>query len=152
MDQQASWAPAQATFISEKGNRMASELAKRRLPTFWMLKNKLEAPRVGKSSGLLVGVCLLLSTVLLFPGNAWAQSEPNTDSPAWLASFPSPDKVRADVVASADDAEPEVIEGQAAWVSTRHGNGTIHLFGFSPHFRAWTQQTMHLLFRALFVP
>lgn len=93
---------------------MASGLAKRRLPTFWMLKNKLEAPRIGKSSGLLVGVCLLLSTVLLFPGNARAQSEPTTDSPAYLGSFPSPDKVRADVVASADDAEPEVIEGRVA--------------------------------------
>lgn len=93
---------------------MASGFAKRRLFTFWMLKNKVEAPRIGKRSGLLVGVCLLLSTVLLFPGNAWAQSEPNTDSPAWLASFPSPGKVRADVVASAGDAEPEVIEGRVA--------------------------------------
>lgn len=93
---------------------MASGLAKRRLPMFWMLKNKVEAPRIGGSSGLLVGVCLLLSTVLLLSGNARAQSEPNTDSPAWLAAFPSPDKVRADVVASADDAEPEVIEGRVA--------------------------------------
>ncbi len=45
--------------------------------------------------------------------------------------------------------QPEVIEGRSAWISARHGEGTIHLFGFSPHFRGWTQQTMHLLFRAL---
>jgi hypothetical protein len=45
--------------------------------------------------------------------------------------------------------KPEVVEGRAAWLSVRHGQGTIHLFGFSPHFRAWTQQTMHLLFRAM---
>ncbi|HEY2415506.1 MAG TPA: M14 metallopeptidase family protein [Pirellulaceae bacterium] len=45
--------------------------------------------------------------------------------------------------------QPEVIEGRSAWISARHGDGTIHLFGFSPHFRGWTQQTMHLLFRAL---
>jgi hypothetical protein len=45
--------------------------------------------------------------------------------------------------------QPDVIEGRSAWISARHGEGTIHLFGFSPHFRGWTQQTMHLLFRAL---
>lgn len=44
---------------------------------------------------------------------------------------------------------PEVIEDRAAWINVRHGRGSIHLFGFSPHFRAWTQQTMHLLFRAM---
>lgn len=93
---------------------MALGLARRRLPTFWMLKSKVQTSHVGKGSGLLVGVCLLLSTVLLVPGNAWAQSEPNTNSPAWLASFPAPNKVRADVVASAGDAEPEVIEGRVA--------------------------------------
>jgi hypothetical protein len=45
--------------------------------------------------------------------------------------------------------QPEVIEGRSAWISARYGEGTIHLFGFSPHFRGWTQQTMHLLFRAM---
>jgi len=45
--------------------------------------------------------------------------------------------------------QPEVIEGRSAWISARHGEGSVHLFGFSPHFRGWTQQTMHLLFRAL---
>jgi hypothetical protein len=45
--------------------------------------------------------------------------------------------------------QPEVIEGRSAWLMAPHGEGTIHLLGFSPHFRGWTQQTMHLLFRAL---
>jgi hypothetical protein len=45
--------------------------------------------------------------------------------------------------------QPEVIEGRSAWIMAPHGEGTIHLLGFSPHFRGWTQQTMHLLFRAL---
>jgi hypothetical protein len=45
--------------------------------------------------------------------------------------------------------KPEVIEDRSAWIHVRHGQGSIHLFGFSPHFRAWTQQTMHLLFRAM---
>jgi hypothetical protein len=45
--------------------------------------------------------------------------------------------------------QPEVIEGRSAWVTTKHGQGTVHLIGFSPHFRGWTQQTMHLLFRAM---
>jgi hypothetical protein len=47
--------------------------------------------------------------------------------------------------------KPEVIEGRAAWVTTNIGKGNVHLFGFSPHFRGWTQQTMHLLFRAIFL-
>jgi hypothetical protein len=45
----------------------------------------------------------------------------------------------------------EVIEGQAAWIAAKYGHGDVHLFGFSPHFRGWTQQTMHLLFRAMFL-
>ncbi len=48
--------------------------------------------------------------------------------------------------------KPEVVEGKSAWVVAGHGQGSIHLIGFSPHFRGWTQQTMHLLFRALFIP
>jgi hypothetical protein len=48
--------------------------------------------------------------------------------------------------------QSEVIEGRSAWVAAKHGEGSIHLFGFSPHFRGWTQQTMHLLFRAMLLP
>jgi hypothetical protein len=44
---------------------------------------------------------------------------------------------------------PETIQGQHAWISLQHGQGTVHLFGFRPHYRAWSQTTFHLLFRAM---
>lgn len=45
--------------------------------------------------------------------------------------------------------QPEAIEGKAAWVRCPVGEGAIHLFGFRPHFRSWTQQTFQLLLRAM---
>ncbi|GJQ31100.1 MAG: peptidase [Phycisphaerae bacterium] len=48
-------------------------------------------------------------------------------------------------------ARPEVIEGQAAWVCVPHGKGRVHLFGFQPHFRAWTHGTFQLIHRATFL-
>ena len=45
--------------------------------------------------------------------------------------------------------KPEVIEGQGAWLEVAHGDGSIHLFGFRPQYRGWTQATFHLLFRAI---
>lgn len=48
--------------------------------------------------------------------------------------------------------KPDVIAGQAAWVLARHGEGRVHLFGFRPHYRGWTQATFPLLFRALLLP
>jgi hypothetical protein len=44
---------------------------------------------------------------------------------------------------------PATIEDHAAWVRARHGQGQVHLFGFSPHYRGWSQQTFALLFRAI---
>jgi hypothetical protein len=32
-----------------------------------------------------------------------------------------------------------------------HGKGRLHLFGFQPNQRAWTQGTWSLLFRAVFL-
>lgn len=46
-------------------------------------------------------------------------------------------------------AEPEVIEGRGAWVTARHGEGRLHLFGFRPQYRGWTQATFGLLHRAI---
>jgi hypothetical protein len=43
---------------------------------------------------------------------------------------------------------PEVIQKQAAWVRASHGEGAVHLFGFSPQYRGWSQQAFQLLFRA----
>lgn len=46
---------------------------------------------------------------------------------------------------------PETIEGRSAWVTIPYGSGKVHLFGFRPHYRAWSQATFHLLFRSLFL-
>jgi hypothetical protein len=43
---------------------------------------------------------------------------------------------------------PEALEDRAAWVRVPHGEGAAHLFGFSPHYRGWSQATFQLLFRA----
>ena len=44
--------------------------------------------------------------------------------------------------------KPEVIEGHSAWVTAKYGEGRLHVFGFRPHYRAWSQATFQLLFRA----
>lgn len=55
---------------------------------------------------------VLLSLVLALPMLAHAQSEPTTDSPAYLGAFPSVDRIRADIIASAEGARPEELEGR----------------------------------------
>jgi hypothetical protein len=45
--------------------------------------------------------------------------------------------------------KPEVLQGQPAWLRVQHGRGAVHLFGFQPHYRGWSQQSFQLLFRAL---
>ena len=44
---------------------------------------------------------------------------------------------------------PEVIEDRAAWVVARHGAGRVHLFGFRPQYRGWSQGTFGLVHRAI---
>jgi hypothetical protein len=44
---------------------------------------------------------------------------------------------------------PEAIAGQPAWVRVRHGSGAVHVFGFRPQYRSWSQQAFQLMFRAL---
>jgi hypothetical protein len=46
---------------------------------------------------------------------------------------------------------PEVIAERAAWVRAAHGAGVIHLFGFRPQYRGWSQQAFQLLFRAVLI-
>ena len=45
--------------------------------------------------------------------------------------------------------KPEVIENQGAWIRVGHGAGQVHLFAFRPQYRAWTQATFPLIFRAM---
>ncbi len=44
---------------------------------------------------------------------------------------------------------PETIAGQPAWLRIRHGSGQVHIFGFRPQYRSWSQQAFQLLFRAM---
>lgn len=43
----------------------------------------------------------------------------------------------------------EAIEGQAAWVHASVEAGDVHLFGFRPQYRSWSEAAFPLLFRAL---
>jgi hypothetical protein len=44
---------------------------------------------------------------------------------------------------------PEVVEGRGAWAVARHGAGRVHLFGFRPQYRGWSQATFGLVHRAI---
>jgi hypothetical protein len=46
-------------------------------------------------------------------------------------------------------AKPEAISDQGAWVRVTHGQGAVHLFGFRPQYRGWSQASFQLLFRAI---
>lgn len=46
---------------------------------------------------------------------------------------------------------PQVIQGKDAWLRAEHGLGKVHLFGFRPQYRAWTQATFPLIFRAVLI-
>ncbi len=56
------------------------------------------------------------------------------------------------VLLSGHISSPDVIENKVAWMQASYGEGTVHLFGFSPHYRAWSQGAFHLLMRAVFLP
>lgn len=46
-------------------------------------------------------------------------------------------------------AKPELIAGQAAWVRASVERGRVHLFGFRPQYRGWSEAAFPLVFRAL---
>ena len=44
------------------------------------------------------------------------------------------------------------IAGASAWRRLCIGDGQVHLFGFRPHYRSWSQTTFKALFRAMLLP
>ncbi|MEM7309062.1 MAG: M14 metallopeptidase family protein [Planctomycetota bacterium] len=47
--------------------------------------------------------------------------------------------------------EPERIAERVAWARAEVGDGAVHLFGFRPQYRGWSQQAFQLVLRALFL-
>jgi hypothetical protein len=87
------------------------------------------------------------SVALFFSGsNAWEISKEGQGAGTTLLTY-APTRV----LMSGWINEPEVIEDQGAWVRFAYGEGAVHLFGFRPQYRGWSQATMHLLFRAVFL-
>lgn len=88
------------------------------------------------------------SLALMFAGgSAWRVEErkgaPKSAAPQVLLEYAAERVLYSGWIRS-----PEVIEDRAAWVRLPHGEGAAHVFGFSPHYRGWSQQTFQLLFRA----
>ncbi|MEX1023693.1 MAG: M14 metallopeptidase family protein [Planctomycetota bacterium] len=52
------------------------------------------------------------------------------------------------LLASGWIADPEAIAGTSAWVRARVADGRVHLFGFRPQYRAWSQAAFLLFLRA----
>ena len=48
-------------------------------------------------------------------------------------------------------SSPEVLEGSSAWIEANVGQGPVHLFGFRPQYRGWSQGTFHLIMRAILI-
>jgi len=48
--------------------------------------------------------------------------------------------------------KPETLAASAAWIRFDIGDGQVHLFGFRPQYRSWTQTTFRLLMRAILLP
>jgi len=53
------------------------------------------------------------------------------------------------ILLSGSMQSPETIAGAAAWGRIPVGDGTVHLFGFRPHYRSWSHGSFWLLFRAV---
>jgi hypothetical protein len=74
------------------------------------------------------------------------------------ALVPKDDKRKVDVLlryaptrllSSGWIAKPETLANHAAWLRVTYGKGAVHLFGFRPQYRGWSQDVFQLVFRAL---
>ena len=103
------------------------------------------------------------SLAVFFSGSsAWEVEEKDykewkkSRDPAGGGSDDAPEPIRAllryaptRVLLSGFLSRPEVIAGKPAWLRVEHGQGRIHLFGFRPQYRGWSQGSFQLLFRAM---
>jgi len=90
---------------------------------------------------------------------AFAEAPPGADEAeeeGFLAPAPAAPEVEAllryapsHVLLSGWIEGPGVLADRPAWLRVRHGAGRVHLFGFRPQYRGWSQQAFQLLFRAL---
>jgi hypothetical protein len=94
------------------------------------------------------------SIPMMFAGSrAWSIDKPSKDAEPKaervdaLLQFPARNLLYAGYLEGAD-----VIAEHNAWVHARVGQGDIHLFGFRPHYRGWSQATFPLMFRAILLP
>lgn len=57
---------------------------------------------------------------------------------------------RSEILLSGYAKNTETISGASTWVTSRVGDGRLHLFGFRPHYRSWPHGNFELLMRAIF--
>ncbi len=84
-------------------------------------------------------------------GRAWREAKAEEKKPAAFA-LKSQVRMRyapTRTLLSGWIKEPEKIGGKAAWLSVEVGQGRVHLFGFSPVYRSWSQASFQLLLRAM---
>ena len=87
-------------------------------------------------------------------GNAWREMSDKEREEIGLAKGEKPVQVLlryapTRLLLSGWIKTPEVIAGKGAWVRVEHGKGAVHLFGFRPQYRGWSQAAFQLLFRAM---
>lgn len=79
---------------------------------------------------------------------AWRVSDsPEDHQPSVLSLLEYP---RREILLSGYAKNTETIAGASTWVTSRVGEGRIHLFGFRPHYRSWPHGNFELLMRAIF--
>lgn len=97
---------------------------------------------------------------------SWTQSLPDmipifhSGSRAWRISEETEDQQpevvslleypRREILLSGYAKNSETIANASTWVTSKIGNGRVHLFGFRPHYRSWPHGNFELLMRAIF--
>ncbi|MBK7643222.1 MAG: peptidase M14 [Planctomycetes bacterium] len=83
-------------------------------------------------------------SVFFSRSSAWRLTDPKNSALEVLLRY-----APSQTLVSGWIAKPEVIAGQAAWVRASVERGHVHLFGFRPQYRGWSEAAFPLVFRAL---